>query len=264
MSNTYCPHFPGWTEEALKSISGWGDPVKNNIVQVDMMELEEWKTPASDYQMKQVGDCRIAKYTFQVGYYPYHGIDGYTFFSVKKPLICTTLLQKKEGGLGWREWMVDSPTDYRAMQIYARKAYGKVLTTGLGLGLVTHELCKNDRVESITIVELNPNVIELIQGYLPNDPRIKIVNQDLWEFIKEDNTRWDCMIVDIWVYWGRGQQIELYKQEIIPYSKMLSSKYPEAQITFHGFAGMPTLPQLEEALTKGEDTDKLIYGLGGE
>ena len=236
-------------------------------MQVKVLELSEWNTPASNYQIAQVGDYRIGKHTYKPGLYAYHGMDGYTLFTVKKPIEATTLLQRREQRLSWREWMVDSPTDYRAMQIYAEKAYGKVLTCGLGLGLVTHELCKNSQVESITIVEISPSVIELISGYLPIDSRINIICEDFWKFIDRDNSQWDVIIADIWVYWGLEQQLDMYKKEIIPASERLKNKYPEAQIVFHGFAGMPTLDELNEVIANGDETnpmviDPLIYGLG--
>ena len=234
---------------------------------IKVLEILDWKTPASDYKVAQLANHRIGKHTYPVGYYNYHGIEGYTFFYVRKSFQATTLMElqtNKAGTLKWREWMVDSPTDYRAMQIYAEKAYGKVLTTGLGLGLVTHELCKNDRVESITIVEISPTVIELIKGYLPADPRIRIINDNFWSFIALDNSRWDTMIVDLWVYWGRDQQIEQYKGEIVPANEKLRAKYPDAQIVFHGFEGLPDVQKVDEAYERGDDIDPLIYGLQEE
>ena len=145
------------------------------IVDIKALEITEWKTPATDYNVRQVGNYRIGKHTYQPGFYAYHGIDGYAIFSIKRPLRMTSLMELRANNLGmlhWKEWMVDIPTDYRAMQKYAERAYGRVLTSGLGLGLVTHELCKNDKVESITVVEISPSVIEFVKGYLPPDPRI--------------------------------------------------------------------------------------------
>ena len=233
-------------------------------MKVDVLELSEWETPASKFEVAQKGDYRIGKHVFKPGWYVYHGMDGYALFVARKPLPSTTLLQRKPNRPSWREWMVDSPTDYRAMQKYAEKAYGNVLTTGLGLGLLTCELCKNDKVSSITVVEISPCVIDLISGYLPDDPRIHITCNDFWHFVEEDNDRWDTIIADIWVYWGIDEQVKKYKQEIVPANEKLRAKYPDAQIFFHGFAGMPTVEQVDAALENGGaiDVDSLIYGLG--
>ena len=237
---------------------------------VRALELDEWQTPATDYQVEQLGNYRLAKHIYQPGLYVYHGMDGYSLFVAKKPLISTTLMELRPNRLGtlrWKEWMVDSPTDYRAMQKYAENSYGNVLTTGLGLGLVTHELCKNDKVDSVTVVEISPEVINLISKYLPDDKRINVIQSDFWKFIEQDESQWDIMIVDLWVFWGLEQQLAMYKDEILPASEKLKSKYPETQMFFHGFAGMPTLEKLDEVTFNGDDTnpmviDPLIYGLG--
>ena len=235
---------------------------------VKVLELTDWNTPASIYEPRDLGNYRIARHTFIPGYYNYNGIEGYTFYYVRKPLIGTKLMELTPSLLGgaskYKDWMVDSPTDYRAMQIYAKRAYGKVLTTGLGLGLVTHELCKNDKVESITVVEISPTVIELIGGYLPKDNRIKIINDDFWKFIEQDNTEWDTIIVDLWVFWGPFQQFKEYKEEVYPASGMLRLKYPQAQIVFHGFAGLPKMDAVVKAFDNGDDTTQLIFGLQEE
>ena len=233
---------------------------------IKVLEIAEWSTPASIYHVAQVGSHRIAKHTFFPGFYPYHGMDGYTIFSVKKEIVTTTLLEQTPNRLHWREWMVDSPTDYRAMQKYAEVAYGKVLTAGLGLGLLVHELCKNPCVESITVVEKSSSIVDLIKNYLPDDSRIHIELGDIWSFIAFDNSLWDYIIMDIWVYYGLEQQLEMFKGEIIPANKRLKAKYPQANIVFHGFAGMPNLSELEEVARQGNETnplviDPLIYGL---
>lgn len=232
-------------------------------MQIQVLEMNKWETPASRYEKKVVGDYMLHKKTNKSGYYAYHGIDGYTMLYVRYPYQTTILMQQREGRLSWREWMVDSPTDYRAMQKYAEAATGRVLTTGLGLGLVTHELCKNPTVTDITVVEISPNVVELVSGYLPHDERIHIIVDDFWKFVEKDRETWDCIIVDIWVYYGREQQIEQYVKEIVPANVRLREKYPTAKLFFHGFAGMPTLDELEKTERAGDDTNPLIYGLGG-
>jgi len=241
----------------------------NSTKRVNILEIPGWETPASKYGVAQVGNHRIAKHIYQPGLYTYHGIDGYSLFSVIKPLTATTLMElraDRRNTLRWHEWMVDSPTDYRAMCKYAEKSYGNVLTSGLGLGLITHELCKNRKVESITVVEISPEVIELVKGYLPDDQRVHIIEGDFWKFIDKDNSTWDCIIVDIWVYYGLEQQLEMYQDEIVPASIKLKGRYPNANIVFHGFAGMPSEEALAEVMGNGDKTnplviDPLIYGL---
>src|SRR3990167_9920595 len=122
--------------------------MKERIIRV--LELDNWVTPVSSYNIERLGNHRIVKHTFWTGTYSYHGIDGYSYFIVKKPLTVTKLEELTETKfkmVRWKEWMVDSPTDYRAMQKYAKKATGIVLTSGLGLGLLVNELCKRGSVD---------------------------------------------------------------------------------------------------------------------
>ncbi len=223
--------------------------------------LDNWVTPATAYPEEQVANYCIGKHTLDKGSHRYYGMDGYDSFTVENPIELTALKELRNGE--WKTWMLDSPTDYRAMQKYAKRAYGRVLTTGLGLGLLIHELCKNDKVKSITVVEISPPVFVLVRKYLPEDGKIEVVVDNFWKFIFLDDSKWDTIIVDLWVFSRIGEQMEQYRADIVPANKQLRAKYPEAQILFHGFAGLPTLEQLDRDVLNRKDTEELIYGLGG-
>ena len=223
-----------------------------------VLTLTEWNTPASRYVEETVGKYRIDKHLIK-GFYNYNGIEGNTVLLAKNNLTLTRLSEHLGGK--WNTWMVDSPADYRAMQIYSNRARGRVLTTGLGLGLLVHELCLNDTVESITVVELRPEVIELTGKYLPSDSRISIVQGDFWEFVADDNSAWDTIIVDLWVFTDTERHLEIYRNEIVPANDILSNKYPDAQLTFHAFSGMPSEQQIKECEREGDSVGFLVYGL---
>ncbi len=223
-----------------------------------VLTLTEWKTPVSQYEEETAGKCRIDKHLIK-GFYNYNGIEGNTFVLAKNNLALTRLSEFRDGK--WCTWMVDSPADYRAMQIYANRARGKVLTTGLGLGILVHELCKNDRVESVTVVELQQDVIDLISKHLPNDSRITIIQDDFWNFVADDNTAWDTIVVDLWVFTDTARQLEIYRNEIVPAVEILSQKYPDSNIVFHAFAGMPSEGEIAECERAGDNVGFLVYGL---
>jgi len=224
-----------------------------------VLTLSHWETPASPYPEERVGDYCIGKHTYEIGRYGYNGMDGYDYFDVKSPLTLTTLNELKDGQ--WAEWMTDSPTDYGAMQRYAGQAEGNVLTCGLGLGLIVHEMYKNDKIKNITIIEQSPSVMALVEKYLPKDSHIKLLWGDFWKFIFLDDSKWDWIIVDLWTIRGTKRHLEIYNQEILPANKQLRTKYPEAQVVFHAFAGMPTPEQLNKSLFVG-NTDAILWGLG--
>ena len=227
------------------------------------IELDSWTTPATKYLESQKNRHFLKKKIYDVGYYIYHGIDGCTFFYVRQPITLTVLLEYRKGNLGvarLHEWMADDPPDYRAMQKYAEVAHGKVLTAGLGLGLLANELTHNKLVTDITIAEISQDVVDLVGPYLPPDNRIQVVVDNFWNMVATQH--WDTIILDTWVYYGREQQIKQYKEEALPAYDKLVGMHPDSLTILHGFAGMPTIQQVDQAWSNGDDVDKLIYGLG--
>ena len=224
----------------------------------NVLWLDSWSTHASAYQEEQAGNFCIGRHVYKPGIYNYPGMDGHKFFVATSPLTITTLREYHHNC--WNTWMVDTPSDFRAMQKYAARASGNVLTTGLGLGLVAHELCLNDAVEGVTVVERSPEVIALVAKYLPQDGRIKVVCDDFWRFVMLDDTAWDSIIVDHWVFHRVDEQAAIYLNEVIPFNKSLSRKYPKANIVFHAFAGMPDPAEVKRS-PLGKDLGMLIWGL---
>lgn len=196
------------------------------------LDIDSWETPASAYPEERVGDYRIVKQVRAPGRYLYHH-DGYGVYRATQPLSITHLQELRDGH--WQTWMVDSPRDYRSMQKYAERASGRVLTSGLGLGLLVHELWKNPAVETVTVVENNPAVMALTGKHLPRHPRLELEWGDFWQFIVCDDREWDWVIVDIWVYTGFERYSELLQQEVLPMEAHLQARYPAAKLAFHGF-----------------------------
>lgn len=198
-----------------------------------ILRLDSWKTPATNYPEKEEGGYRIHHTRYSRGVYDMNGIDGFVFFKAVKPLSITTLQQFR--GEKWHNWMVDDPPHWRAMEIYAEQSKGKVLTTGLGLGLILQAMKGNRNIESITVVEQSEEVVRLIEPHLPSLPEFVIILGDFYDFIRQDNTSWDTIIVDLWVSHGKKQKLDIYYHNVIPTAVDLRMRYPKASITFHGF-----------------------------
>jgi len=98
-------------------------------------------------------------------------------------------------------WMTDMPPYFWSMEHFAEQSHGHVLVAGLGLGLVVHCLAKNPTVESITVIEREPDVIKLIKPLLPKDMSIKIINADFYEWMERDRLQRDVVIWDLGL-WG--------------------------------------------------------------
>ena len=195
------------------------------------MDFENWITPASNYAEEQIGNYRIRRGETLTGLHGLQDIDHLIYHEDKIPITITHLEEFRDGE--WYDWMVDDPANYIAMVKYGRESTGHVLTAGLGLCLVVYELVKNDKVESITVVERNEDVIYLTAKYLPQD--VELIHGDFWEFIKSSDIQYDTIIADIWASRNIFEQQEPFLTEIMPAFFMLRGKYPKAKLVFHGY-----------------------------
>lgn len=210
----------------------------------EVIKISKWKTPATDYPEKQTGSARIKHGFYNYGYFNNYGVRGYKFFEVTKQIPVTSLEIKDDKSKVWSTWMVDDPPHWWSMQDYARNSIGNVLVAGLGLGLVTHELLNNvtnskmlSDVGSITVVERNKDVIDLISPLLPEakDVKFQIINKDFYDFIHESEEDFDRIIVDLWTSGSMAETKRILHEEVVPFSYYLKIKYPDASIVFHGF-----------------------------
>jgi len=81
-----------------------------------------------------------------------------------------------------------------------------ILLLGGGDGLAAREILKYSDVKSLTLVDLDPAMTQLArqdkiflninQGSL-NDPRVRVINQDAYQFIKESGNLYDAIIIDL-------------------------------------------------------------------
>ncbi|MFI0411020.1 polyamine aminopropyltransferase [Actinomadura sp. 3N508] len=84
--------------------------------------------------------------------------------------------------------------------------HGKVLILGGGDGLALREVLRHDDVRSVTLVELDPEILRLARTYGPiaalnggafEDPRAKVVEADAFSWLRGLNERFDTVIVDM-------------------------------------------------------------------
>lgn len=114
------------------------------------------------------------------------------------------------------EWMTLLPNEINSQKKYIEKAKGKVLTYGLGLGYYVFQIALKKDVQSVTVVDLNKNVIDLFNLHLlPNFPdearkKIKIVQSDAFVFAKSlKDGDFDYIYADIWHDCGDGKDLYL-------------------------------------------------------
>ena len=90
-------------------------------------------------------------------------------------------------------WM----TNKENRQIYIDAAHGTVWTFGLGLGFFAEEAANKDEVDKVVVIEISPEVVELIKPRLGNK-KIEIIQADAWEWVKTAEGPVDFIYADIW------------------------------------------------------------------
>ena len=102
------------------------------------------------------------------------------------------------------EWMTLTPVDVDTCVQEIKKAHGKVVTFGLGLGYFTYMVSEKDVVESITVVEKSKNVIRLFEKHIlprfPKKEKVRVINADAFEYAEKEMPKenYDYAFVDTW------------------------------------------------------------------
>lgn len=79
----------------------------------------------------------------------------------------------------------------------------KVLLIGNGFSGVLNEILKHS-IDQIYYLELDPKLIKIVEQYIPSDlqqvlhnPKVKIINLDAYRFLKNTNTKFDLIIINL-------------------------------------------------------------------
>lgn len=129
-----------------------------------------------------------------------------------------------------REWMTLLPNETITILPHVNRARGKVLTFGLGLGYFAYRAALKPDVSSVTVVELDADVIKLFnENILPQmscRDKIRTIRADAFEFAgKYLPGDFDFVFTDIWHDPSDG---------IAPYLKMkeIEKKTPGTEFSY--------------------------------
>lgn len=115
-----------------------------------------------------------------------------------------------------RVWMTVTPNEINTIQPAVRESRGKVLTYGLGLGYYAFHCLLKEDVESVTVVERNPAVINVFQKHLlpffPRQDALHIVQADAFDYAANvmPGEGFDTVFTDLWHDVADG--LPLYQQ----------------------------------------------------
>ncbi len=103
-----------------------------------------------------------------------------------------------------RIWMTITPNEIETMRGAVDQAFGHVVTFGLGLGYYAYMVSEKDDVESVTIVDMNADVINLFTQYIlpqfSHADKIKVIKADAFEYADQHLTpgKYDVVFTDLW------------------------------------------------------------------
>jgi hypothetical protein len=121
-----------------------------------------------------------------------------------------------EGGT----WMTDLPIEQQQHDNELEPmTEGDILVGGLGLGYAATILAARPDVNRVTVVEISPEVIALVQPYLKDpDGKIEVVQADLLDYLDRDalDTMYDWCFYDIWQRDG----VTTFLDTVIPLRRM--------------------------------------------
>lgn len=113
-----------------------------------------------------------------------------------------------------RIWMTVTPMEINTIRPAVERAHGKVLAYGLGIGYFAYMAAAKDDVDSVTVIELNKDIIELfVTHILPQfgdaAKKITIVNADAFDYAEKEmgEGRFDFVFTDLWHDVSDGEEM---------------------------------------------------------
>jgi hypothetical protein len=98
----------------------------------------------------------------------------------------------------------DKPDEIYIQFIAFHKMRGRVLVGGLGLGMAANMIAAMPEVESVTVIEKEPDIIRLVDGNL--DPKVGVVEADVFEYVNQvRRDQFDSAYYDTWYSTARRE-----------------------------------------------------------
>lgn len=140
---------------------------------------------------EKIGDWRIETFEIPEDYARMRNV------FIKNPLM------KLEGGIYKKlinridgVVMSNTPMERKTHIEAINKAKRNVLVSGLGLGMYLQNIKDKEEVTSITVIEKSKEVIELIAKYFKDCQKIKIINEDIFNYTPD--IKFEFAFLDIW------------------------------------------------------------------
>lgn len=141
-------------------------------------------------------------------------------------------------------WMTDLPEELNqiAEMLYTVDPMGHVLVGGLGLGLVAKLLTQRRWVESVTVIEKDPDVIRLCV-----QPGYTTIEADIYDYLKETDQRFDCYLLDTW----QGTNESTWWTQVMPLRRIIRNRWGKVPLV-HCWAEDIMLGQILGTMTRSQ------------
>ena len=110
---------------------------------------------------------------------------------------------QSDDGMPYTIWMSDDPQERLMMWDAAKRCRGKVLCGGLGLGVFPQLALSLPQVESVHIIEMDPDIIKLTTGFWNDNPwpgmsQCKVSNDTIENYLCRTDEKYDTVYIDTW------------------------------------------------------------------
>ncbi len=160
---------------------------------------------------RQIGDWKLEKFT----------IDSNNLMARLQGITSGTYVRLTHKG---ECVMSNTNMEKRTNMDFCINAHGDVLIGGLGIGMIILAIQDKPEVKSITVIEKNQEVIDMVASQLNFNEKVNIICADVFEWKPEKGVKYDVSYMDIWNWVNE----DVYEKEMKPlkrrYSRFLRSK----------------------------------------
>jgi len=108
--------------------------------------------------------------------------------------------------------MSNTNMEKRTNSDFCYHVHGNVLIGGLGIGMIVLAIQDKEEVKSITVIEKNQEVIDMVASQLNFNDKVKIVHADVFEWKPDKGIKFDVSYMDIWNWVNE----DIYEKEMKP------------------------------------------------
>lgn len=112
-------------------------------------------------------------------------------------------------------WTTDYPIERYQQEKLIQNFSGRVLVTGLGVGMIARLLSLKPKVTNVVIVERSQEVIDLVAPYIC-DAKVSVVKMDAFDYLETTDDKFDYAFHDIWQGDGENTLVKM----VLPLRKL--------------------------------------------